>query len=298
MMQVDPMAASMPLYSPYHYSYNNPVSGNDPAGDVPRYDYQRNLYYDDKDGDGVHDEDEEELTWGEVQNYIEANGGVTLKGNQLRGALAALNMIIPDDKSYYHDGAIFENDFGSWVREDGKWTDQSTDSQVGARSKFLLSMAQSSGNGPGDGWWDKVKAWFSEDGRDSPQYKAYMADRAANPEYWKKVDDTALTIGMSITLFTPGQSILNLFKFKGTTQAAEYTFTKTAAGHLASRSYMNSPLLIREIMATGPGVADASFAGGMNWVVQGTFNGSKGIYQLGINPETKVIYHFLFKTVP
>ncbi|MBS1487835.1 MAG: hypothetical protein JST43_09625 [Bacteroidetes bacterium] len=28
MMQVDPMASSMPFHTPYHYSYNNPVSGN------------------------------------------------------------------------------------------------------------------------------------------------------------------------------------------------------------------------------------------------------------------------------
>jgi len=36
-------------------------------------------------------------------------------------------------------------------------------------------------------------------------------------------------------------------------------------------------------MSTGPGVADASFAGGMNWVVHGTMSGSKGIYESGMN---------------
>jgi len=57
---------------------------------------------------------------------------------------------------------------------------------------------------------------------------------------------------------------------------------------------MNSPLTIQEIMSTGKGTLDATFKGGMNWRVPGTFRGSQGIWELGINPKTNVIYHFNF----
>ncbi len=34
--------------------------------------------------------------------------------------------------------------------------------------------------------------------------------------------------------------------------------------------------------------------GGLNWKVPGTFRGSEGTFELGINPNTNVIYHFNF----
>ena len=48
-------------------------------------------------------------------------------------------------------------------------------------------------------------------------------------------------------------------------------------------------------MKSGNGTPDAFFKGGMNWKVPGTFQGSNGIFELGLNPETNTIYHFLFK---
>jgi len=47
-------------------------------------------------------------------------------------------------------------------------------------------------------------------------------------------------------------------------------------------------------MSTGPGMPDATFSGGFNWQVPGTFRGSSGTFELGINPESTVIYHFNF----
>ena len=61
-----------------------------------------------------------------------------------------------------------------------------------------------------------------------------------------------------------------------------------------SRPYMNSPLTVNEIMASGPGTPDATFPGGLNWRAPGTFRGTEDIWELGINPQTKVIYHFNF----
>jgi hypothetical protein len=59
---------------------------------------------------------------------------------------------------------------------------------------------------------------------------------------------------------------------------------------------LRGPSTISNILKTGKGVPDAFFKGGMNYKVTGSFNGSKGIFELGINPETNTIYHFLFKT--
>ena len=61
-----------------------------------------------------------------------------------------------------------------------------------------------------------------------------------------------------------------------------------------ARPYMNSPLTIQEIMQAGKGIPDATFKGGVNWKVPGVFRGTQGIWELGINPKTKVIYHFNF----
>ncbi len=85
-----------------------------------------------------------------------------------------------------------------------------------------------------------------------------------------------------------------------------YTYTETAGNHLnqvvqrgenagqLARPYMNSPLTIQEIMSAGEGVPDVDFPGGMNWRVPGIFRGSEGTWELGINPETNLIYHFNF----
>lgn len=86
-----------------------------------------------------------------------------------------------------------------------------------------------------------------------------------------------------------------------------FAYTKSAAKHFAepvkhgvnkgqlARPYMKSPLTIQEIMSTGKGIPDTTFKGGLNWRVPGTFRGSQGIWELGINPETNVIYHFNFR---
>jgi len=47
-------------------------------------------------------------------------------------------------------------------------------------------------------------------------------------------------------------------------------------------------------MSAGEGSADADFVGGMNWRVSGSFRGSQGTWELGLNPESRIIYHFNF----
>jgi len=83
----------------------------------------------------------------------------------------------------------------------------------------------------------------------------------------------------------------------GEIHAGEYTITKTVAKNVMTRPYINSPSTITNIMESGVGIPDLTFPGGMNWKVPGAFNDSNGIFELGINPKTNVIYHFLFRGV-
>jgi RHS repeat-associated protein len=82
--------------------------------------------------------------------------------------------------------------------------------------------------------------------------------------------------------------------FGGEAATAEFSYTQTVLNNVASRPYINSPLLIQEIIDTGLGVADpGGIPGALRFDVPGTFNGSEGIYQLVID-EANTIYHFLF----
>jgi hypothetical protein len=86
----------------------------------------------------------------------------------------------------------------------------------------------------------------------------------------------------------------------GVGEAAGYTLTRTVAGHAAERPYINSGLLIDEIVATGRGVPDAFIPGALRFDVAGSWAGSfgvrQGIYELVVHPETRVVSHFLFRS--
>lgn len=77
---------------------------------------------------------------------------------------------------------------------------------------------------------------------------------------------------------------------------AEYNLTRTVEGNLASRPYLNSPLTMGEIRATGRGVPDpGGIPGALRYDVPGSFNGSQGTYELVVHPDTNTVYHFLFR---
>ena len=76
----------------------------------------------------------------------------------------------------------------------------------------------------------------------------------------------------------------------------ELRLTATVAGHAAKRTYVNSPLLVREITAARPGVPDpGGLAGALRWDVPGAMNGSCGVWELVIDSSGRVV-HFLFKS--
>ena len=77
--------------------------------------------------------------------------------------------------------------------------------------------------------------------------------------------------------------------------ASKLKYTKTAASHLHSRPYMKSTYIIKNIMQAANPVADKSLKYGLKWVVKGSYNGTKGIWELVIDVSKKRIVHFLFK---
>ena len=94
--------------------------------------------------------------------------------------------------------------------------------------------------------------------------------------------------------------------YKASAQSG-FTFTNSAAKHFddivtkngwvngkAARPYMNSPLTIQEIMATGKGLPDATAKGALNFRVPGAFRGSNGTWELVVDPVKKHVYHFNF----
>ena len=79
----------------------------------------------------------------------------------------------------------------------------------------------------------------------------------------------------------------------------EFSYTQTVLNNVASRPYINPPLLTQEIIDTGMGVADpGGIPGALRFDVPSSFNESQGFYQLVIQPTTNMIFHFLFKSGP
>jgi RHS repeat-associated protein len=135
-----------------------------------------------------------------------------------------------------------------------------------------------------DGWTALKQIWTGEE-QESIKSQALQAVGLSK----QKAETIDFALGV---IFTIGSATATRLLTKG-----GYTITKTVANNLATRPYINSLSTIEEIMAYGKGVADKSFKGGFNYKAPGMFNGSNGFFELGINPSTKVIYHFIFKSL-
>ena len=71
-------------------------------------------------------------------------------------------------------------------------------------------------------------------------------------------------------------------------------FSNTIKGYAKTRKYYNYNSLIKQIIQSATPMRDGKNA--LKWVIPGTINGTKGVWELVINPATKVIYHFLFNS--
>jgi RHS repeat-associated protein len=93
-------------------------------------------------------------------------------------------------------------------------------------------------------------------------------------------------------------------------RVGDYTLTDTVAAHLGervggiggysgnlSRPYLESPLTINEIIATGRGVPDpGGLPGALRYDVPGAFRGSEGTWELVVDPNSHIVYHLNFTT--
>ncbi len=87
----------------------------------------------------------------------------------------------------------------------------------------------------------------------------------------------------------------------GTNAASRYgididnlNFSDTVQNH-TGRPYQDYKSLINEIIESKPPIADPQGTSALYWEVDGSFNGSNGIYELLIDPESNTVWHFLFR---
>lgn len=71
-------------------------------------------------------------------------------------------------------------------------------------------------------------------------------------------------------------------------------FSKTIRKYIKTRKYYKYNSLIKEIIKSATPIKDGKNA--LKWVVPVTMNGTKGSWELVINPAKKIIYHFLFNS--
>ena len=98
-----------------------------------------------------------------------------------------------------------------------------------------------------------------------------------------------------------GVSTTQTTQVKGLIDAAnkgQLKFSNTVNGYYASgqRAYCNSTTLVKEIMQAKAPIADSQSATGLKWLVEGNLNGTNGVWDLVVDPVTKTIWHFVFRT--
>ena len=52
----------------------------------------------------------------------------------------------------------------------------------------------------------------------------------------------------------------------------------------------------QNIMKAGTPTADASLSNGLKWIVDGSYNGSVGVWELVVDVDNNRIVHFLFRS--
>ena len=140
---------------------------------------------------------------------------------------------------------------------------------------------------PQTGFWEKLggtRTWTDSNGND------YLVDSEG-----KIIMRAPLTGDVPIGPASNLKGLKSLFTFTKSAGKHITEFIKSGenAGRLA-RPYMRSSLTIQEIIATGKGIPDATAKGALNFRVPGTFRGSSGTWELVVDTNKNLIYHFNF----
>jgi hypothetical protein len=138
MMQVDPLATLYHDYSPYHYSFNNPITYTDPSGAAPwRPEDHGGMQQGPDDGanenDGLHDkwsEDEGFANMYALRDYMRGIAGGYL-GQSWSDSWSTDYYGSGEGNPYYHTGAD-----GS--RQIGYWKDSPLAGEAGIQSTFVV----------------------------------------------------------------------------------------------------------------------------------------------------------------
>lgn len=113
-----------------------------------------------------------------------------------------------------------------------------------------------------------------------------------------KIPTKNLTYTISHKQFTLDQTRIGNYKYsKGAYKHFDEVVKRGKFKGELARPYMRSIQAIEEIMSAKKPIPDPLTTGRvLRWEVEGAFRGSEGVWELIANPESKMIYHFQFKS--
>lgn len=262
---MDPLAEVARAWTPYRYAFDNPLKFTDPDGRIEISDMDKML----QTGGSYN------YSGGKL-NYLGGGNLGSLVDDRLNDSYYTLP-VSPDDRL----GSYFLGiDFSKFGAENNDCPKCPKPTRLGEEIGTQVLKPQT-------GFWEKIsgtRTWTDSKGND------FLVDSEG-----KIIMRAPLTGDVPIGPASNLKGLKSLFTFTKSAGKHITEFIKSGenAGRLA-RPYMRSSLTIQEIIATGKGIPDATAKGALNFRVPGTFRGSSGTWELVVDTNKNLIYHFNF----